>query len=124
MWLEDDVDLREAALQRSGQGSANLGGMMAVVVDDGDAVGVSNQLEATVDAVELRQPLANLLYRNIQPDANRDRGGSVADVVRSRHPQLELAQVRAAVGDTEATERCAFRGSAALQIRDAEVRVL
>ena len=68
MRLEDDVDLPEAALQRRGQGSANLGGVVAVVVDDGDAVGVADQLEAAVDAVELRQPLTNLLDRNIQPD--------------------------------------------------------
>ena len=35
--LEDDVDLAVAALAGGGEGGANLGGMVAVVVDHGDA---------------------------------------------------------------------------------------
>ena len=37
--LEDHVDAAIAALARCGQGGADLGGMVAVVVDDGDAAG-------------------------------------------------------------------------------------
>ena len=43
----------ESALARGGQRGANLGGMVAVVVDHGDAVGRASQLEATIDAAEV-----------------------------------------------------------------------
>ena len=38
MRLEDDVDLAEAALPRRRQRGADLGRMVAVIVDHGDAV--------------------------------------------------------------------------------------
>ena len=88
--LKDDVDLAEAALPRRRQRGANLGGMMAVVVDHGDAVGAALELEAAIHAVEVGQAFADLVDRNVQSNADGDGGSGVAHVVLAGNVQLEI----------------------------------
>ncbi len=72
--------------------------MMPVVVDHRDAVGAAVHLEAAIDAAEVRQRVANVdSSRNVEPDAHRDGGRRVADVVRAGNVQLELAQILSAI---------------------------
>lgn len=52
VWLEEDVDAPVAKFAGGGKGGADFGGVVAVVVDDGDAAGGAFVLEAAVDAAE------------------------------------------------------------------------
>jgi hypothetical protein len=51
--LKDDMDALVAALAGGGQGGANLGGVVAVVVHHGDAARLAALLEAAVDAAKV-----------------------------------------------------------------------
>ena len=64
--LEDDVDSAVAALAGGGEGGANLGGMVAVVVDDGDAARRAAKLKAPVDAAKVAEALGNLIRRELR----------------------------------------------------------
>ena len=59
--LEDDVNLPVAALAGRGEGGANLGGMVAVIVHHGDAARLAAQLKAPVHAAKMIEALGNLL---------------------------------------------------------------
>jgi hypothetical protein len=51
--LEYNVDLAESALAGGGEGGADLGGMVAVVVDHAYAGGRASQLESAIDSAEV-----------------------------------------------------------------------
>ena len=59
MRLEENMNAAVAARPRGGQSRANLGGMMAVIVDHGDAALSAAHLEPAVHATETRQSLAD-----------------------------------------------------------------
>ena len=94
MRLKDHVDLAKAALPGSRQRGANLGGMMAVVVDYADPRGLAAQLETPVHAAEFLQGHANVIRLDIEADSHRNGRRRVQNVVRARHVQAELTQSR------------------------------
>jgi hypothetical protein len=81
MRLEDDVNAPKATLARCRQSGANLGGMVAIVVDDRHTVGAALELEAAIDTGKVRESCTNLIGGNVETEANGDRGGRVTDVV-------------------------------------------
>ena len=93
MRLEDHVDLAVSALAGRGQRRPNLGGMVAVVVDDADAAGFAAQLKAAVHAAKVFQRLADMVDRNVQADADGYRGGRIQNVVKSGNVQAKFAEI-------------------------------
>ena len=91
MRLKDHVDFAESALPRSRQGGANLGGMVAVVVDYADTRGLAAQLEAPVHAAKFFQRHADVICLDIESDSHRNGRGCVQNVVRTGHVQAKLA---------------------------------
>lgn len=81
--LEEYVDSPVAALAGGGEGGADFGGVMAVVVDDGDAADGAAMLEAAVDATETAEAFRYETGRNAEFDADGNGGGGVEQVVAS-----------------------------------------
>ncbi len=108
MRLKDNVNPSKSALARCGQRRPDLRRMVTVVVDDANAVHPAFHLEAAIYAIELLQRFANALDRNIQTHSHGYRGGCVEHVMRAGHAQAKLAQVGAAIANTEAAQRKAF----------------
>src|SRR2546427_7925989 len=73
-----------------GQGGADLDGMVAVVVDDGDAIDRAPYLEAALHARERGQRLADRHERDLEVEPDADGGQRVEDVVRSEEHTSEL----------------------------------
>src|SRR5271165_1342120 len=95
--LEDNVNAPKAALARGGQSGAYLRGMVAVVVDHGDAIHPAFELKATVHSVEVRQSFANLVDGNVESEPDGDGCGGVANVVFAGHMELKFAEVAALI---------------------------
>ena len=64
--LEEDQQALVIAAARGVERGANFGGMMAVVVDQGDAVERAFDFEAPADPGKFREARANQVRRNIQ----------------------------------------------------------
>ena len=91
-----------SAAARGFERGANFGGMMAVVVDQRDAVEDAFDFEAAADAGKFREARADQVRRNIQ--RKRDGGGSggVAHIVNSRRRgQTEDAEIVAVICQAE-----------------------
>ena len=63
MRLKENENAREAALAGRFQSGANFCGVMAVIIDDGDAADLTFALKAPLDAAKIRQPGSNLFRR-------------------------------------------------------------
>src|SRR5271165_5512903 len=124
MGLEDHVYSAETALPRRRQGGPNLRGMMSVIVDHGNTIGGTDPLKAAVHSVEHRQRFANSFYGNIQPDANRNRGGCIRDVVLAGNTQVKFAEIAALIAHAKAAEHRAVLLWGAVHIGNLEVRAL
>ena len=79
------VDSR-AALQHGG----DLDRMVAVIVDDGDAVPFAGAGEAALDAAEAGERLADRVVGDAELARDRDRRRGVQHVVAARHRQRQL----------------------------------
>src|SRR4028119_1820366 len=99
-WWPDSalVGAREAAplgaVAGGGEDGADLGRVMAVIVDDGRALDVADLGEAALDAVELLEALRDLVVWNAELGGDADRGERVLDVVPSGHGELDVADRR------------------------------
>jgi hypothetical protein len=87
--LEEDVNFPVAALAGGGEGGANFGGVMAVVVDDGDAAGRAAKLKSPVDAAEVIEARGDLIGGNFKLAGDGNGGGGVEDVVASGDVEFE-----------------------------------
>ena len=96
------MDAAKLAKLRGGERGANLGGMMAVIVDHRDAAGLAAHLKAAIDAGIAGDGLANRFQRDVQLQADRDGGRGVQHVVNAGHAQVKLAQIAAARPNREA----------------------
>src|ERR1051326_1751277 len=76
------------ALARRAQRGTNLRRMMGVVVDDDRAAVVAEDLEAAVDAEELRERAGDRLMLDAELAADGDRGERVADLVLAGNEEL------------------------------------
>src|SRR4051794_19542629 len=92
MRLEQYMHLLIAASARRGQRRANLGRMMAIIIDNRHASFGALHLKPAIDSSELRQPFANLLdgYIQLKRDGNRRR--CITDVVCPWNLQPETSQ--------------------------------
>jgi hypothetical protein len=99
--LKDHVNLAIAALSGRRERCANLGGMVAIVVDDCDTSNLAAQLETPVDSAKVFKRLANVRDGNVESDADGYGGGCIQDVMQSRNVQAESAEIGAAIGDLE-----------------------
>ena len=81
MGLEDDEDFAVAALAGGGERSGDFGGVMAVVVDDSDAVGAAAKLEAAIDPVEAGEALGDFVCGNFKLAGDGYCRGRIEDVV-------------------------------------------
>src|SRR5579859_2866035 len=97
MRLEDDVNLVESALPRSGQGGANLGGMMTVIVHHGDSVNFAFELKATIYAAKLLEGFCNFLRRDIKSNTSGDGSSGIEHIVLPGNVQIELADFLIAI---------------------------
>src|SRR5437588_604122 len=92
MRLEDDMDAVESALAGSSQGGANLSGMMAVVVNHGNAGGLAFELETAVNAAKALQRLADAISINVEADAHGYGSGGIQHIVMAGHLQMKITQ--------------------------------
>src|SRR3546814_11567273 len=63
--------------------------MMAVIVDDGDALDLADLGETALDAVELVEAVGDDFVRNPHLQGHADRGQRVLDIVAPRHRQAQ-----------------------------------
>ena len=70
MRLEDNQNSSIAALARSRQSGANLSGVVAVVVDNGNSAIRTAQLKAPVDAVEMAEAVDDFLGSDFKLPGN------------------------------------------------------
>ncbi len=98
MRLHHGDDLACGAFARGAQHGGNLHGMMAVVVDDGDAVPLAGLGEAALDAAEAGDGLADRLigHAEFMRDGNRRRG--IQCVVTTRHRQQQIVDLMRGAG--------------------------
>src|SRR6185369_3394227 len=93
MWLEDDVNASLSCVLASGrERCANFRRMVAVIVDDTNAVGFATKLKSAIDSAELLERSADLISRNIQPGRDRDRGSRIQHVVLAGDMKFEWAE--------------------------------
>ena len=102
MGLEDGDDPFPVAVAGGEQGGAQFGGMVGVVVDDGDPVPLSLALEAADGTAERAQGRHNLGGRHPQFVEAREAGQRVQDIVQARDRQLYLGHLLSSSPDFEA----------------------
>ena len=91
------------AAARGFERGANLDRVVAVVVDQRDAVDDALDLEAPAHAGEILQARANQIRRDIEIERDGGGGGGIAHVVNARRAgQMKFAEVVAAIGQPEA----------------------
>src|ERR1017187_10143216 len=111
----------ESTLSRSRQSSANLRGMVPVIVNDGNATGAADQLKAAIHSVEVFKCLADVLHRHIKSDPHGNRRRRIPHVVFPGNAQLELAQRISAIAGMKGAQCCGAFARSAMQIRNEEV---
>src|SRR5208282_1862115 len=102
MRLKNHEEALETAAAGGLESGANFGGVMAVIVDQSDAVEDALDFKAPPDAGKFLEALANQIGGNIERQSDGSRGGGVADVVNSRRrDEMEFAEIIAAIGQAE-----------------------
>src|SRR4029077_7499005 len=97
--LKEHEQAAEFAAAGGFECGANFGGVMAVVVDDGDVVDHAFDVEAAADSGEFREAFANQLGWNAEVKGHGGGSGGVATVVDARRMgKLEGAEIFAFVG--------------------------
>src|SRR5512146_1934339 len=103
--LKNDMDLSVTTLACCRQRRLDLGGLMAVIVDNGYAVHRSAQLKTPVNATEMLQGRAHLLHIDFQTNSDCNSSRCVQHVVNTGHMQMKVPQRLAAVLDSESAAR-------------------
>src|SRR5713226_9766074 len=109
MRLEQHQNAAVHTQSRGIESRANFGGMMTVVVDDGNSAFLASHLKATVHTDECGQTFADLLRRNFQLRGYAHRGQRIQNVVLAGHAQLKTSQI----GSTEAHAKVTLEFSTA-----------
>ncbi len=79
--------------------------MVSIVINYVHSRRLSAQMKAPVHAAKLIERLTNRFNSNIQADADRDRRGSVQNVVHARNMQRKFAQILFAIAHPESAQR-------------------
>src|SRR5579884_491050 len=103
MWLKQGDDAREVTLPGGRERRPDLGWVMAVVVDDGDAAGLPALLKSPIDAGVVLQRFANGFDADLQPARYSQSRGGVQNIVETRDIQPEMTEFLAAKPDREFT---------------------
>src|SRR6516164_1326023 len=97
--------------------------MMAVIVDHAHTRSFATQLEAAIDAAEVRERAANLLDADVQTKPHGDRRRSIQDIVDARNVQTKFTQVPTLISDLEPANRLIIlANSSAFDHPDMEIR--
>src|SRR6185503_346517 len=91
--LKNHVNVPVAAQARSRERRANLGWMVAVIIDDRDVPLLAADLKSPVNAAVQGKSGPNLFWHNFQLERHADGGERVQHVVLAWHGEMELAQV-------------------------------
>src|SRR4051812_50172064 len=108
--LEEDVDAAETAQPGAVERGADLGGVMAVVVDDGDALLLAADLETAIDTAERGERLADDVGLDLEFHGDRDGGHRVQDVVAAGDAEVEAAEGGGSGGGGEGAREGAAGG--------------
>ena len=76
-------------LSRRGQRGRELGGVMGIVIDNGDAGHIAQPLESPADAAERRQRFERSIDVGVQRDDNPECGRRIAKIVHAGHLELQ-----------------------------------
>src|SRR5665213_1497677 len=96
--LEENQHAVKVAPTRGFESGANLSGVVAVIVDDGDVIDHAFHVKSAADSRKFFEAHANQFGRHVEVTRDRDRGGSVAHIMDSRRAiQMELSEVVAAI---------------------------
>src|SRR3989454_1151736 len=102
MRLEKNQQPVELATPCGVERRANLRGVVAIIVNQRDAVDGALDVEAAAHAGEFTKALTNQVGRNIQVEGDRRGGSGIANVVDSRRRrQVEFSEIVAAVGEAK-----------------------
>src|SRR5690349_5816436 len=102
MRLEEHEQAIELAAAGGAKRGANFRRMMAVIVNNGDVVHHSFDVEAAADAGKFCQAFANQVGSDVEVKGHGSCGGGVAYVVHSgRMREVEEAKIVAFVGEAE-----------------------
>ena len=93
MRLEDGEYAAEIAEFGGRERGADLGGMMAVVVDHRDTARLAASLESAIDAGVGSDPLTNRIERDVEFQADGDGRGGVQHVVHAWNAQVKFAEI-------------------------------
>src|SRR5580765_1362240 len=102
MWLKEDQQPIELTASSGFERGTNFGGMVAVVVNDGDVVDGAFDVEATADAAKFGEAFADEVGRDAEIKRHGGSGGGVAYIVDTgRMREAEGAKVFAFIGEAE-----------------------
>src|SRR5260370_22844907 len=102
MRLEEHEQAIELAAAGRLERGTNLGGVMAVVVNDGDLVDHALDVKAAAHAGKLSETFADQVCRNVQVQGDGGGGGGIENVVHAgRMRQAEQTEIFASVGEPE-----------------------
>ena len=93
--LEGDEDAARHAGAGGGEDGGDFGRVVAVVVDDHDAVGFAENVEAAFGAFEFGERAGDTVERDAQLEADGDGGEGVEQVVAAGDAEAECAEVLA-----------------------------
>src|SRR5580704_13337266 len=110
MRLEDYVDFAKSTLAGGGQSGANLGGMVAIVINHTHAWRLATELEAAIHSAEILQPGANLVGWDVEANAYGNCCGRIQNVVQARDVEAKISQPLALVADLKLRERRSVSG--------------
>src|ERR1035437_9431553 len=105
MRLEQHVNAPEPAQAWAIESGADFGGVVSVIVHDGDAALVAAHLEAAIDSAEGREALADGVGLDIEFHGNGDGGHGIEHVVEAGDTQGETADTGGAIADIELAEK-------------------
>src|SRR6266851_4438839 len=102
MGLKEDEQAIELAAAGRFERSANLDGVMTVVIDHGDFIDHALDVKAAAHAGKFDEAFAGQVSRNVQVQRDRGCRRRVADIVHARRMrQPEQAEILASVGQPE-----------------------
>ena len=98
MRLHHSNDFTVSGFSRRLQYRRDLDGMMAVIIDDGDAIPLAGPGKAPPDAAEACDRLSDDIVRKPQFMRDSNSGDGVQGVVTARHWQMQVANLMRHLG--------------------------
>ena len=106
VWLEHRNHASPGPVASRRQGGADLAGVVRVVVDVGNPIGLSAELVPAPNSGVSRQRSSGVIGLSAHLERHRDRRRCVEHVVQARHGELEAAEASAEGAQLEARAQC------------------